>query len=134
MLLLTTKLFVMVPQERKYFLYFKKSSHIFCVITFLSKGKYFCRIFISRFLKSPEILWFLRDHIINSHFIIWSTILSISLREGFQKQLMDLSSAHLTPASQAEGWIKKTRKLYWFSGWIRPFGAQYRVILMIRIN
>ena len=36
------------------------------------------------------------------------------LREGFQKKIkkwLDFSNAHLTPASQAERWIKKIQKL-----------------------
>ena len=36
----------------------------------------------------------------------------------------DKSIAHLTQASQAEGWIKKI-KFREYSGGIRPFGAQY---------
>ena len=38
------------------------------------------------------------------------------LREGFKKKKkwLDLSNAHLTPASQAERWIKKIQKLYNF--------------------
>ena len=32
------------------------------------------------------------------------------------KKLMDLSNAHLTPASQEEGWIKKFRKARYTDG------------------
>ena len=39
------------------------------------------------------------------------------IREGFKKKFkkwLDLSNAHLTPASQAERWIKKIQKLHHF--------------------
>ena len=34
---------------------------------------------------------------------------------------MDLSNAHLNPASQAERWITKNQNLYWFYGYILRF-------------
>ena len=44
-------------------------------------------------------------------------LLGLPVREGFKKKYkksLDLSNAHLTPASQAERWIKKIQKLHNF--------------------
>ena len=41
----------------------------------------------------------------------------MSVKEGFKqknKKWLDLSKTHLTPASQAERWIKKIKKLHNF--------------------